>query len=384
MTAGKRTTKAAKRRRPSTGGRVAVVFGTRPEATKMAPVILALRRRRIPTDVVVTAQHRELLDQVLALFRIEPDVDLDIMRPGQSLTDVAVRTLRGVGRALGRLAPELVLVHGDTSTTLYATLAAFYARVPVGHVEAGLRTHDLGEPFPEEANRLLTDQIADLLFAPTEGARRNLLREGRPEERIFVTGNTAVDAIRLVAPPRRPREVPLVLVECHRRENFGARLRQIFRGVRRAAEAVPEAEVLVSVHPNPEVVAAAAEVFAGSARVRTTDPPPYAAWAALMSEATLVVTDSGGLQEEAPALGLPVVVAREATERPEAVAAGTAVLAGTDEEAVFAHVHALLTDAERRERMAQAPNPFGDGAAGERIAAIVERWLEAKGGLGER
>jgi UDP-N-acetylglucosamine 2-epimerase (non-hydrolysing) len=359
---------------------VAAVFGTRPEATKMAPVLRALKAYgEIETKVVVTAQHRELLDQVLELFGIVPDVDLNIMQPGQSLADIGVRALAGLPGAFAALHPDLVLVHGDTSTTFFAALAAFYARIPVGHVEAGLRTHDLAFPFPEEANRVLTDQISTLLFAPTAGARENLLREGIPAERIHVTGNTAVDAIRSVAPPRAESPTPLLLVECHRRENLGTPLRQVFRAVLRAARAVPGTEVLVSVHPNPEVAAAAEEVFAGERGVRLLAPPPYHAWAALLSRATLLVTDSGGAQEEAPALGLPVVVARRETERPEAVAAGTVVLGGTEEETLTELIRSLLLDREARARMAAAPNPFGDGHAGERIAQVVAKTLAGAG-----
>lgn len=359
---------------------VAVVFGTRPEATKMAPVIRALRAySSLTTRVIVTAQHRELLDQVLELFGITPDVDLNIMRPRQRLADIGVRALGGLSRIFRKERPDLVLVHGDTATTFFAALAAFYERIPVGHVEAGLRTHDLYFPFPEEANRRLTDQIATYHFAPTEGARQNLLNEGIPPEHIYVTGNTAVDAILSVAPGRRPRAGRLVLVECHRRENFGAPLRQVFRGVLQAVRDLPDVDVLVSVHPNPEVVAAVEEVFRGEERVQTVPPPSYRQWAELMSEATLLVTDSGGLQEEAPSLGLPVIVARRETERPEAVEAGTVVLAGTEEADVCRLVRLLLTDEERRRAMAEAPNPFGDGHAGERIAAVVAR--ELLGGL---
>jgi UDP-N-acetylglucosamine 2-epimerase (non-hydrolysing) len=355
---------------------VAVVFGTRPEATKMAPVIRALGRYpEVEVRVWVTAQHREMLDQVLAHFQIRPDVDLDIMRPGQSLVDVAVRTLEGLTPVLRRERPDLVLVHGDTSTTLYATLAAYYEHVPVGHVEAGLRTGDLYFPFPEEVNRLLTDRIARLHFAPTEEAKANLLREGIAEATIHVTGNTAIDAVLWTAPPRRPRHPRLVLVECHRRENLGEPIRRVFRGVLRAVADLPDVEVLVSVHPNPGVQAAAAEVFTGAPRATLVDPPPYPEWVRLMSEAVLLVTDSGGLQEEAPALGLPVVVARTVTERPEAVQAGTVLVAGTDEEAVAEAVHGLLTDEARRQAMASRRNPYGDGRAGERIAAVVAREL---------
>jgi UDP-N-acetylglucosamine 2-epimerase (non-hydrolysing) len=355
---------------------VAVVFGTRPEATKMAPVIRALSGDpELAVRVVVTAQHRHLLDQVLELFAIRPDVDLNIMQPGQSLADIGVRTLTGLTPALRALAPDLVLVHGDTSTTFFATLCAFYEHIPVGHVEAGLRTHNLSYPFPEEANRVLTDQLCQLHFAPTEVARQNLLREGIRPEGIHVTGNTAIDAILSVAPPRRERPRRLVLVECHRRENLGRPLREVFLGILDAVADLADVDLVVSVHPNPEVVVAVQEVFGGRAGVELLDPPPYEEWARWMTEATLLVTDSGGLQEEAPALGLPVVVARNETERPEAVAAGTVVLAGTERAGVAETVRSLLTDEERRRRMVAAPNPYGDGHAGERIAAVVRQVL---------
>lgn len=371
-------------RRPGDPLTVLAVFGTRPEATKMAPVIQELGRRPgVRVQVAVTAQHRELLDQVLDLFGIRPDFDLDIMRPQQTLTDITTRALRGLEAVLAQGRPDLVLVHGDTTTTLAGALAAFYRQVPIGHVEAGLRTYDKYQPFPEEINRRLTDALCDLHFAPTPTARANLLREGIDPAGIFVTGNTAIDALlavvqrdyrfrrdelaRFPSPGRR-----LVLCEAHRRENWGAPLEEVARALRRLVERNPDVELVYSVHPNPVVADTIRRHLEGVERVALLDPPEYADWANLMARATLLLTDSGGLQEEAPALGLPVLLLRDKTERPEAIAAGTVLQVGPHEEPILREAERLLRDPEAYRRVARARNPFGDGRAARRTADAIE------------
>jgi UDP-N-acetylglucosamine 2-epimerase (non-hydrolysing) len=350
--------------------RVAVVFGTRPEATKMAPVILELRRRPgVEAIVVSSGQHRHLLPQTLAVFGLRPDIDLAVMSEGQSLTQTTVRVLEGCARVLPELRPDVVLVHGDTTTTMAAALSAFYARIPVGHVEAGLRTGDKYSPFPEEMNRLVADRIADLHFAPTALAASNLAREGIAGDGVFVTGNTGIDGLLLVAGPRRrrpPGQPRLVLVEAHRRENLGEPMARIAAAVRELRRALPQVEVVWSVHPNPEVEGPVRRALAGEPGVRLVDPPDFATWAGLMAEADLLLTDSGGMQEEAPALGLPVLVLRDSTERPEVVRCGAGLLVGTDPERIVAEAVRLLTDAEAYAAVAGAGSPFGDGRAAER------------------
>lgn len=322
--------------------RVMSVFGTRPEAIKMAPVVAELRETPgIRSLVLVTAQHREMLDQVLDHFRIRPDHDLNIMQAGQSLTDITTRALEGAFEVFGRAQPDLVLVHGDTTTTFAAALAAFYRRIPVGHVEAGLRTRNKYSPFPEEINRHLTGVLADLHFAPTEVARANLLDEGVPADRIWVTGNTAIDALlRTVREDYRfgaeslkrldLRGRRMLLVEAHRRENWGEPMERICRALAEIVRRSPDVELVYSVHPNPRVADVVRRHLGGRERVHLLDPLPYPEWANLMARAYLIITDSGGLQEEAPSLGKPVVLLRDTTERPEAVAAGTVRQVGTD------------------------------------------------------
>jgi len=350
----------------------------------MAPVVQALRSCSdlFSVQVVVTAQHREMLDQVLALFGIEPEYDLGIMREGQDLFDITVRALTGLDRVLRETRPELVLVHGDTTTTFAAALAAFYHRVSVGHVEAGLRTRNKFAPFPEEMNRHLTAVLADLHFAPTLRARAALLEEGVPAERIFVTGNTVIDALyQVVEPDFRFRDpvvgaavasgYRLILVTTHRRENWGEPLANVYRALGRLITAFPDVAVVFPVHRNPLVRQIVAQHFTASPRVYLTEPLPYGEFANLMARCYLVMTDSGGLQEEAPALGKPVLVLREVTERPEAVEAGTVTLVGTDEERVFQTTARLLADDDAYRRMAQAMNPYGDGLAAQRIVKAL-------------
>ncbi|MDK2932030.1 MAG: hypothetical protein PWR07_2161 [Bacillota bacterium] len=363
--------------------KVMAVFGTRPEAIKMAPVVRAVREcDDIECVVVVTAQHREMLDQVLDLFNIVPDYDLDIMREGQSLTDIAVRALAGLEAPVVRERPDLVLVHGDTSTTFVASLVAFYHHVQVGHVEAGLRTHDKYFPFPEEMNRRLAGCLADIHFAPVENHKRNLLAEGVRAEAIHVTGNTVIDALVDVA--GRPYEFrdpvlasidfgrrKVLLVTAHRRENLGEPMREICHALKDIVDAHPDVEIVFPVHMNPLVRADVMAILQGVPRVHLMDPVDYQAMVALMKRCYMVLTDSGGLQEEAPSLDKPVVVLRDVTERPEGLEAGTLVLAGTDRRRIVDRARELLEDPEAYARMANARNPYGDGRASERILAAI-------------
>ncbi|GAB6935029.1 MAG: UDP-N-acetylglucosamine 2-epimerase (non-hydrolyzing) [Bacillota bacterium] len=360
--------------------RVMTVFGTRPEAIKMAPLVQALRRvpDEIEPIVCVTAQHREMLDQVLEIFDIRPDYDLNVMQPRQSLIDITTRVLTGMDDVLADARPDIVLVHGDTTTTFVAALAAFYRQIKVGHVEAGLRTWKKYAPFPEELNRQLTGVLADLHFAPTAWAAENLRRENKPEATIFVTGNTVIDALHTTVRENWRHPVmdrldgrDLVLVTAHRRENLGAPMRRMFRAIRRLADAHPDIAVVYPVHLNPAVREAAQEVLEGHPRIHLIEPLDVLDFHNFLARARLVLTDSGGVQEEAPAFGVPVLVMRETTERPEGVEAGTLKLVGTDEERIFQTAHQLLTDAAAYAAMAKAANPFGDGRASERIVAAI-------------
>ncbi len=354
------------------------VFGTRPEAIKMAPVLnLLAREQGLRSLVCVTAQHREMLDQVLSLFSIVPDQDLDQMREGQTLEDITTRALTEVTAYLRRVKPDLLLVQGDTTTTMAAALAAFYSRVPVGHVEAGLRTGDLDYPYPEEANRRITSVLARHHFAPTERARRNLLAEGVAEASIVVTGNTVIDALLEVAamkPSRAPR-LPMrgrrmILVTAHRRENFGAPLLEITGAIRDLAERYPDVDLVYPVHRNPNVDRPVRKELGGVKGVHLIDPLEYKAFVDLMAVSHLILTDSGGIQEEAPSLGKPVLVLRDETERPEAVEAGTVKLVGPHRQAIVARAAELLDSKDAYAAMARAVNPYGDGKAARRI---VER-----------
>ena len=364
-----------------------VVFGTRPEAIKMAPVVSALKATPgIETLVTVTAQHRQMLDQVLELFDIRPDDDLDVMAPGQSLPDLFGRLLTGMAGVLERRRPDLVLVHGDTSTTLATALAAFYARIDVGHVEAGLRTGDLTAPWPEEGNRRLTAPLTRLHFAPTPLARDNLLGEGIAASGIHVTGNTVIDALLAVAAriegdatlatglsarfPFLDSSRRLVLVTGHRRENFGAGFEQICRALRELATR-DDVQLVYPVHLNPQVQEPVNRLLAGMPNVHLIPPQDYLPFVYLMSQAHVILTDSVGIQEEAPSLGKPVLVMRDTTERPEAVDAGTVRLVGTDRERIVAETVRLLDDDAARDEMARAHNPYGDGRAASRIAGII-------------
>lgn len=365
--------------------KVMVVFGTRPEAIKMAPVVQALRQKEtIHCQVAVTAQHREMLDQVLDLFNIKPDFDLNLMKQGQTLTEVTTRALIGLGEVFERERPQLVLVHGDTTTTFVAALAAFYAQISVGHVEAGLRTGNKYSPFPEEMNRKLAGVLTDYHFAPTQTAEANLLREGVAPNRIFVTGNTVIDALLATVQPdyrfldsdiqtilRKEEKTRMILVTTHRRENLGEPMRQIYRALENVLEAFPDTYVVFPVHKNPKVRKVVSEVLGSHPRVYLVEPMDYEPFVNLMARAHLILTDSGGIQEEAPSLGKPVLVVRDTTERPEAVAAGTVSLVGTEYQGVLAELRRLLGDPAAYEKMALASNPYGDGRAAQRIADII-------------
>jgi UDP-N-acetylglucosamine 2-epimerase (non-hydrolysing) len=366
------------------------VFGTRPEAIKMAPVIRELERfgGEISASVCVTGQHRELLDDVLETFDVSPDHDLDVMRPGQSPTGVAAEVLRGLEPVLADVRPDWVLVQGDTTTAAMAGLAAFYAGARVAHVEAGLRSHEPRQPFPEEINRRVAGVVADLHFAPTEAARQNLLAEGTPADAVLVTGNTVIDALRLArstpaagaalaALPARGR---IMLVTAHRRESFGAPLQRVCAAVAELVSAYPDVHVAFPVHPNPAVRMAVDGMLAGNDRVSLLPPLGYREMVGLLERATLVLTDSGGLQEEAPSLGKPVLVLRDVTEREEAVQAGAARLVGTDVDRILEGASTLLDSPEAYALMSRAANPYGDGHAAERIVAAlrgaaVDEWL---------
>lgn len=366
--------------------RILSVFGTRPEAIKMAPLVKELAARPgLESLCCVTGQHREMLRSVLDTFSIRPDADLDIMAPGQTLSDITTRVLRGMDGALDALRPDLVLVHGDTSTTFAASLAAFYHKIPVGHVEAGLRTHDRYSPFPEEMNRRLTGALAELHFCPTEGNRANLAREGVTEN-VFVTGNTVIDALRTTVREGYVFSLPelnalpwgekrILLVTCHRRENYGEPMENIFSALRQIAETHPETELVYPVHPSPVVRAAAERHLADAPGVHLLPPLDTLDMHNLMGRCFLVLTDSGGLQEEAPALGKPVLVLRTETERPEAVEAGTVKLAGVERERIVALTEKLLGDETAYNAMARAVNPYGDGRASQRIADAVEAYF---------
>ncbi len=360
--------------------RVLSVFGTRPEAIKMAPLIKALKSdSRFEPYVCVTAQHREMLDQVLDIFDIRPDFDLDIMKDRQTLTDVTVNALMGLERVIKGLSPDIVLVHGDTTTTFAGSLAAFYSKVRVGHVEAGLRTFNKYSPYPEEMNRKLAGAIADMHFSPTETSRSNLLREGVPGENIFITGNTVIDALKstvhadfnfyteeLKNIDYKGKKV--IMVTAHRRENLGKPLENICRALKKISAAYRDAEIVYAVHKNPAVRETVYGILGNTPGVTLLDPMNVDEMHNLISKCYIVLTDSGGLQEEAPSLGKPVLVLRAETERPEAVEFGTVRLTGTGEKAIFDSASTLLTNKEEYLRMANAVNPYGDGKASERIA----------------
>lgn len=361
--------------------KILVIFGTRPEAIKMAPLVKTLEEKKdwFETYVAVTAQHREMLDQVLEIFDITPQFDLNIMKDRQTLTDITINALKGLEKVIEEICPDLILVHGDTTTTFAASLAAYYHQVAIGHVEAGLRTYRKYSPYPEEMNRQLTGVLADLHFAPTETAAEALRRENKAASSIYITGNTVIDALKTTV--RHDFHFPeldalqagerLILMTAHRRENLGEPMERIFRAVYRIVEEFPEIHLIYPVHLNPIVQETARSILGDHPRIHLISPLDAIQFHNLMARAYLILTDSGGVQEEAPALGKPVVVLRDTTERPEGIEAGTLVLAGTKEEEVYRITKRLLTDEAQYQLMAHAVNPYGDGRASERIAHAI-------------
>ncbi|MFI3252853.1 MAG: UDP-N-acetylglucosamine 2-epimerase (non-hydrolyzing) [Eubacteriales bacterium] len=361
---------------------VMTVFGTRPEAIKMAPLVLALSQEPMVNSLCcVTAQHREMLDSVLDIFEIKPDYDLDIMSPSQSLSTITAKVLQGMDEILTKAKPDLVLVHGDTSTTFSAALACFYHQIPVGHVEAGLRTYDKFSPFPEEMNRVMVSNLADLHFCPTTENQNNLLQESITQG-VYLTGNTVIDGMNTTVKEHFSFSVPLlnqldyqerkvILVTCHRRENYGEPMEQIMKALRRLVEDFPETELVYPVHLAPVVQTASKQFLSDHPRIHLIPPLSVNEMHNLMARCYFVMTDSGGLQEEAPFLGKPVLVMRKETERPEAVTAGTVKLSGVEEDAIYADGKALIENAALYQKMAQAVNPYGDGKACERIVQSI-------------
>jgi len=361
---------------------VLCIVGTRPEGIKMAPLIQALKAESwAHVTVLATAQHRDLLDQVLSLFDIQPDVDLNIMRANQALPELTARLITALDEKFVELSPDVVLAQGDTTTVMTAALVAFYRRIPFGHVEAGLRTHDLDNPFPEEMNRLVAGHLARWHFVPTDRSRQNLLREGVSDSAIHVTGNTVIDALLQVAAADWPLDVPLdperrlILVTAHRRENFGEPFRAVCRAIRTLVDRYSDVEVLYPVHPNPNVIEVAHELLGGHPRIRLCSPLDYAPFVEAQKRAYLILTDSGGVQEEAPALGKPVLVMRSETERPEAVDEGVVRLVGTDEARIVAEASRLLDDPDAYRQMARGVSPYGDGNASQRIVGVLREAL---------
>lgn len=362
--------------------KVMTVFGTRPETIKMGPLVKELKtREEIETIVCVTAQHREMLDQVLNAFRIVPDYDLNLMKKGQTLTDITAGVLQGIEKVIKEVQPDIVLVHGDTTTTFAGALAAFYNQVAIGHVEAGLRTYNKYSPFPEEANRQFVGNIADMNFAPTEKSKENLIREGKNPESIIVTGNTAIDALQTTVQRNYSDDITewagedkLIVLTAHRRENLGEPMRNMFQAIKRIIEKHEDIKMVYPVHLNPIVVQTAEEIFGDCDRIKLIKPLEVVEFHNLLNRSYLILTDSGGIQEEAPSLGKPVIVLRDTTERPEGIEAGTLKLAGTDEEVIFNMIDELLESQEEYDRMSKASNPYGDGKASKRIVdAIIER-----------
>ena len=361
--------------------KVLSIFGTRPEAIKMAPVIKKLANDpRFLSKIIVTGQHREMLEQTLAAFELTPDYDLAIMRENQTLTSITSRILEGLEGIFQSEEPDVVLVHGDTTTAVAAALAAFYQQILIGHVEAGLRTGNKNDPFPEEMNRRLIDQLADFLFAPTDQSRANLLKESHPQDRIVVTGNTSIDALYHTLAQKKERklisEKKILLVTMHRRENIGQPMEQVFRALKRIAVAYPDLTIVFPMHKNPRVRTLAQHYLEGQQNIQLIEPLDAPAFYQLLVGSYLVLTDSGGIQEEAPSLGIPVLIVRETTERPEGVVAGTLKLIGTHEEHVYSEIVHLLSDEAAYKQMAQAKNPYGDGEASERIVAELKSYFE--------
>ena len=363
--------------------KVMTIFGTRPEAIKMAPLVKELEgRNEIESIVCVTAQHREMLDQVLNIFNIVPDYDLNIMKQGQTLSEITSRVLMGLEDVIKKEKPNIILVHGDTTTTFAGSLAAFYNQVDIGHVEAGLRTWNKYSPFPEEMNRQMVDRMTDMYFAPTEVSRKNLLQENIPEEKIYVTGNTAIDALKTTVKEDYNNEIlnwvgkdKLILLTAHRRENLGEPMKHIFRAVKRIVEEYPDVKVVYPIHLNPKVREIANEIFKGIDKVRLIEPLEVIDFHNFQNKSYIILTDSGGIQEEAPSLGKPVLVLRDTTERPEGIAAGTLKLVGTNEEKIYIETKKLLDNKEEYNKMSHASNPYGDGFTSKYIVdAIIKKY----------
>ena len=363
--------------------KVISIFGTRPEAIKMAPLVKELEKRKeIESIVVVTAQHRQMLDSVLETFNIKPDYDLNIMKQGQTLGDITTRALTGLEEVIKKEKPDIVLVHGDTTTTFAGALAAFYNGTSIGHVEAGLRTYDKYSPYPEEMNRQMVDCMTDMYFAPTLMSKENLLKEGKDESKIYVTGNTAIDAMATTVDENythpelkwiKPNE-KMILLTAHRRENLGKPMRNIFKAVKKITDEFNDVKVIYPIHLNPKVREIANEVFKGDDKVHLIEPLEVFDFHNFQNKSYIILTDSGGIQEEAPSLGKPVLVLRDTTERPEGIKAGTLKLVGTDEETIYNETKKLLTDKKEYEKMSKASNPYGDGHASEKIVdAILEK-----------
>ncbi|WP_368653347.1 non-hydrolyzing UDP-N-acetylglucosamine 2-epimerase [Ornithinibacillus sp. 4-3] len=364
--------------------RVMTIFGTRPEAIKMAPLVLELKKRpeEFESIVTVTAQHREMLDQVLRIFNITPDYDLNIMQEKQTLAQITNRALEGLDQVMKETKPDIVLVHGDTSTTFVASLAAFYNQIAIGHVEAGLRTWNKYSPYPEEMNRQLTGVMADLHFAPTEKSKNNLLQENKSADRIYVTGNTAIDALKTTVSEAYQHPLieqlgdkRLVLMTAHRRENLGENMRQMFRAIKRLVEAHDDIEVIYPVHLNPLVQQTADEILGNDERIKLIEPLGVVDFHNFIANSYIILTDSGGIQEEAPSLGVPVLVLRDTTERPEGIEAGTLKLIGTEEDTIFEAADELLNNKVAHDQMATASNPYGDGEASQRIADAITEYF---------
>ena len=365
--------------------KVMSIFGTRPEAIKMAPLVKELERRKeIESIVCVTAQHREMLDQVLNTFDIKPDYDLNIMKQGQSLADVTTRALVGLEEVIKEVKPDIVLVHGDTTTTFAGALAAFYNQVAIGHVEAGLRTYDKYSPYPEEMNRQMVDRLSDMYFAPTEISKNNLLKENIDESKIYITGNTAIDAMSTTVDENYTHPEldwinageRMILLTAHRRENLGEPMRHIFRAIKRIVDEFNDVKVIYPIHMNPKVREVANEVFGDADRVKLIEPLEVFDFHNFQNKSYIILTDSGGIQEEAPSLGKPVLVLRDTTERPEGIKAGTLKLVGTDEDVIYEETKKLLLDKNEYEKMSKASNPYGDGHASERIVDAIIKYFE--------
>lgn len=363
--------------------KILTVFGTRPEAIKMCPLILELKKSaELECIVCLTGQHREMLMQVMNIFKIQYDYNLDIMEQNQSLSRITVNVLNKLGEVLETENPDLILVHGDTSTSFAAALAGFYRGIPVGHVEAGLRTYNMYSPYPEEFNRQAVDLVAQLYFAPTEQSRQNLLKEGKDSDKIYVTGNTVIDALSLTVRADYQNEnldwcsdSRLILLTAHRRENLGEPMKNMFRAIRRVIEEYEDIKVIYPVHKNPKVRQAAQEILSGIDRIRLIEPLDVVDFHNFMARSYIILTDSGGIQEEAPSLGKPVLVMRDTTERPEGIEAGTLKLVGTTEDVIYREIKKLLVDDKAYEAMSNAVNPYGDGHASERIAEAVSKYL---------